>query len=377
MGGRPGMGGAPGMGGVGGIPGMGGTGGMPMPPPGGMLQIVPENVVAPIGSPIQYRAYIVRGAISVDVTAMTAWSIEGDMIATIAPNGVLTGAKTGRTRVRAMYMGQAAVTNVTLIDAKVVSITIAPATASIDIDQRARFTAVVTYSNGMMSFTQSVIWSSSDEKVATISNTPPLVGYATGVGPGKAAITASFAGVSGQAVIVVQMPVTLVGLRIDPGTSTVPVGEIGNLMATGTYSDGSMRNVTLNAQWTSKSDILTVAFGRVRCNAAGTGTVVATLMNQTGTATVTCGAIMIKALTIIPSSIPDVPVGTMIQAYCQAILPTGMSADVTNMATWMSENAMVATVDRGGGIRAAGAGMTNIDCTYAGMTAKAAISVVK
>ncbi len=84
------------------------------------------------------------------------------------------------------------------------SIALTPANATVYIGHNRPFTATATYSdNTTQNVTTSATWSSSDSTLATISNTAPNQGVATGVAQGQVTITASLAGVSGTTALTV------------------------------------------------------------------------------------------------------------------------------------------------------------------------------
>lgn len=83
------------------------------------------------------------------------------------------------------------------------SITVTPGNSSISIEQTRQFTAVGIYGNGSSgNLTDSVIWSTSDENIVSISKT----GLATAHAQGEAAITATMGGLSGTGFVSVSLP---------------------------------------------------------------------------------------------------------------------------------------------------------------------------
>lgn len=87
-----------------------------------------------------------------------------------------------------------------------------------------------------------------------------------------------------------QQSLTVTSLAVAPSTKALTVGQIGALTATATLSDSSTRDVTLNpyTTWsTSNAAKATTAYGYVTGVAAGTATVTATYMGQSGSCAVT------------------------------------------------------------------------------------------
>lgn len=84
---------------------------------------------------------------------------------------------------------------------------------------------------------------------------------------------------------------TLVSVAVTPATKTVAVGEYAPLTLTATYSDGSTKDVTAAAVWTtSASSKATVDRGYVKGIATGTSNVTGTFRTQAATCAVTVSA---------------------------------------------------------------------------------------
>ena len=78
-------------------------------------------------------------------------------------------------------------------------------------------------------------------------------------------------------------------LAVTPSTTTLGVPDTQQLTATGTYSDGTMRNVTATVTWSSSAmTVATVtAAGVVTAAADGMATLTAALDGKTATAVIT------------------------------------------------------------------------------------------
>ncbi len=143
--------------------------------------------------------------------------------------------------------------------------------------------------------TSQATWSTSDATVATVND----AGKVTGMGTGAATITASFEGVVGTALVVVnQKPTITVGVD-SPVLDTLSLSYYGTnnhpeFSAAATYPDGSKLDATGFAAWTANpSDILkfwkdyTYGGGVATLVAAGKTTVTAKLKTgEAGTLTV-------------------------------------------------------------------------------------------
>jgi len=88
--------------------------------------------------------------------------------------------------------------------------------------------------------------------------------------------------------------VTLIRISITPDTSTATAGSSASFIATGTYSDGTKKDLTLESMWASGNTALASVTSPsqnpelVNCLTAGSGLVSAAIGDVLGSATLTC-----------------------------------------------------------------------------------------
>jgi len=165
-----------------------------------------------------------------------------------------------------------------------VSIAVTPATQELILGQTQPFVATGAFNDGSTQTLQSVIWSSSNSAVASVSNVPGSAGTATALAAGVSTLTATVGDVSGSAALKVA---TLVSIAIS--SAVVSVGSSQQLTATGALSDGTVENLTAVATWTS-SNFNTVAVasnGAAFGISAGTANVMASVGGLSATISVT------------------------------------------------------------------------------------------
>jgi len=108
------------------------------------------------------------------------------------------------------------------------------------------FTATGVYSDGSTSALPSVSWHSSKPQFANIRST----GILHAKKAGTLTLSATSSGVTGSTTVTVGTG-TLVSVAITPANSSVTAGSTQQLTATGTFSDGTTQDVTINSHWSS------------------------------------------------------------------------------------------------------------------------------
>ena len=149
-------------------------------------------------------------------------------------------------------------------------------TATIQQSRTVQMSATGTYSDGSTkSPVSGVVWSSSDQTVATVSSS----GLATGVSPGSATITGAVGSVSGQATLTVTIA-NLSSITIAPTTANITSGNTQQYSATGTTTSGKTVNITNSVTWA-------VQAGSVQGVSINSSGLLTTTSGDTGTVTVT------------------------------------------------------------------------------------------
>jgi uncharacterized protein YjdB len=221
------------------------------------LSVTPANSTMPIGATKQFTATgTFSDATTQDITVSALWTSSTAATATINNQGLVTSVATGTTKIAASFGSVSGSTNLIVSTAKLASITVTPASAQIAAGTSLKFTATGTFSDGSVATTlSSVAWKSSKPQFASIRSS----GLAHGKKAGTVTITATSSGVSGTATLIVGTG-TLVSVAISPANPSVSVGSTQQFTATGTFSDTSTQDITLNTHWSSSvSNVATIA----------------------------------------------------------------------------------------------------------------------
>jgi trimeric autotransporter adhesin len=265
-----------------------------------------------------------------------------------------------------------------LVPASLSGLSVTPSAASIAATSTIALHAMGTYSDGTTKdLSSSAIWTSSDLKVATVSS----LGVVTGVAAGAITITAKSGTFSGSASITVSptptTAPTLSSIAIAPANPFIPINTAQQLTATGSYSDGSSRDLTALVTWSSSTiaDATVDTAGSVSGVAAGSSTITAALGSVFNTTTATVTAPTVTSISISPNDL-TLPIGINQQYTASAVYSDGSVQDLVTGVTWASSTLSVATIDNNGLATILAAGSTTITATVGSFTDSATITVV-
>jgi len=291
------------------------------------------------------------------------------------------------TKISATFGIVSGTADMTVTPAALKSIAITPASPSILTLSAGKLTAVGTYTDNTTSdITSQVTWSSSDTSVATISG-----GTATVLKSGSTTIGASLGTVS-QSTSLKATGGNLTGITITPATQTLvkkdAVATTGRISATGTFSNGSSRDITGAVTWTAADTSLAtaaVASGTLAWVTAVAVTpkavptkVTAASGSLSATATVAVTAPLLQSIAFSTTAL-NPTIGTSAPIAVNATFDDGTTQDVTPFSTWTSNDLTKATIAAGGlgseRVTGVGAGTTTLSATYGGKTVLAPATI--
>ncbi len=220
---------------------------------------------------------------------------------------------------------------------------------------------------------QSVIWSSSDESVASVSSG----GVVTAKAAGSATITVKTNDGGKTAtcsVTVLAKTVSVTGVSLSESFLSMEEGETRTLTATVTPENATDKSVT----WSSSAEsVATVsATGEVTAKSVGSATI--TVKTTDGGMIATC-YVSVKAKVIPVTGISLNKTSMTIKVgETQTLIATITPSDATDKTvTWKSSNTAVATVDSNGKVTAKSIGTATISATAGDITANCAVTVKK
>jgi len=272
------------------------------------------------------------------------WVSSDTTVASVSPStpttsgGTVTGVKAGTAAIIVLTEdgGHTKICTVTVVE-PVTGVTVAPATATVNVGAKETLTATVAPSTAT---NKNVTWGSSDTSVATVSGSGLAI-TVTGVKAGTATITATTQDGSKTAPCIVTVPVPVASVSLNKTkTNIIPVGE-ETLVATVLPADADNKTVTWSSDKTSVATVDTN--GKVTGVAAGTATITVktTDGNKTATCTVTVTSTNVPVTSVALSPKPaTVSVHGMITLTATVAPNTATNQNVT----WGSSDSTIATV---------------------------------
>lgn len=312
----------------------------------------------PAGVPFACRAYAQgTGGSRWDVTSSVAWSSSNPSVVEVSDaagsRGLARGNSAGMGVVVATAGSVSGSRTVTVHAATLQAIDVSPRTLSLPVGFTQRLQAEGTFAAGLVSrrcsITQWATWTSSDPQGVTVGNAGAYRGVAWMLRASATPVTvsAAFLGRSGAATVVVNSA-TLAAITVVPPAAQTAVGQTATFSATGRYSDGSSRDITDSARWStgdSRIAVVSNAFlqrGIARALAQGTTVVRAEVGGLVSEAQLTITSACVQRVTITvkgggnsrPSRVP-----MSFTAY--ALYSNGYVGDVTGAVQWASSDEAV------------------------------------
>ncbi|MCC6243932.1 MAG: Ig-like domain-containing protein [Gemmatimonadaceae bacterium] len=261
-------------------------------------------------------------------------------------------------------------TEATIEPVPVASISVTPPTTSVRAGTPVTLVARPLNGAGAAVAVRTIIWSSNNTAVATVSAN----GVVSTLAPGEARIAASAFGKSATATITVT-PRVVASVTVTPATVSMRVGvstpltaqtlDVDGLALTGravVWSSGNTAVATVNAQ------------GVVTGVSPGAATITATSEGRSGQAAVTVTVPAVQTVAVTPSR-DTLAVGTA--RNLSVVLRDANNAVLTGRTvSWVSSNAAVATVSSTGVVNAISPGTATITATSEGRNGSATIVVL-
>ena len=307
-----------------------------------------------------------------DLTGLATWSSTSPAIVAVSGGGAITAKSLGVAAVSASSSGVTGSASLNVLPAALVAIAVNASHASLPLGSTGQLTATGTFTDSSTKdITGSATWTSAAPGVVAVAND----GTVTAKSTGATAVSASSSGITGSMNLSVSAA-ALVSLQVSSMSVAVPVGDTLQLGAMGTFTDGSLQDLTASVKWTSSSpEVATVqSSGLVTGLATGSATVTASSGTVRAVETLTISAPVLSSLALSPAG-PTVPLGGSLQLTVVGTYSDGSTQDVTQQISWNLDNAAIASITPGGLVTGLQVGTSGIEATLNGVQTSDTLTV--
>jgi hypothetical protein len=241
--------------------------------------------------------------------------------------------------------------------AELVDVLVEPLEEAVPVGLSIQYSATGVFSDGStVPLDSEVTWISSDPAIATISQQ----GLADAIEQGETTISARFEDLEGEGSLAVT-PAVITELEVSAEKATLFEGERMPYTATAVLSDGNAVDVTRFVYWSVEPESLAgisnglLTSGLLRARAEGSGSVIASLDEESarssdslmasGSKELTVLAVSLESIEIDDSGIEEMYPGETADWSAQGFLTNGDETDVTETATWISSDPDIVTVE--------------------------------
>jgi hypothetical protein len=308
-----------------------------------------------------------------DLTQSVAWQASPSTVAKINSQGNLTSLAQGSAQVSAAYQGITGNVSVTVGPAALLRITVSATQSSLPLGKSESLTATGSFSDGStQDLTASVTWQASPPAVATIN----AQGDLTSLAQGSAQVSATYQGITGNTSITIGTA-ALMSLAVNATQSSLPLGESELLTATGSFSDGTTKNLSSSVTWkASPSTVARISTqGSLTGLVQGTAEVSAVSQGITGNISVTIGSAALMQIAVSPNQ-SSLPLGESEPLTATGSFSDGTTQNLTSSVKWTSAVPGIAGVSSAGAVVGKSVGTATINATFASVTGVASLTVM-
>ena len=352
-------------------------GGESVGPDGGRVAsvtVIPSSTSLALGATLPLQVTTLDADGNVLTGRRIFFASNDDNVATVTDDGVVTARTLGTAQIAVSSEGQSAIAVINVTQRPVATVTVLPATAQTSIGNTVQLSAATFDSDGNLLSNRTVLWSSSNESVATVDPQ----GLVRGTGLGTATIGATSEGKTGSATVDVRL-LPVASVTVAPATSTLSPGQQTQLTATPRDASGNElfgRTVNWSSNATSVATVSST--GLVTASAGGAAVITADIEGQTATSLVTVIATppptpVIDRVTISPKDW-NARIGQTKQFVARAFDKNDVEISNVTFA-WSSSNALRVVVSQTGLALALLRGDADIIVSAGGKSAKADVKV--
>ncbi len=328
-----------------------------------------------------YATAIMSDGTNQDLTSIVTWNSSNSSKLEIDETGLAYLKSGGVVSVTADYGVHTKTVNFTVNAKTLQSISVALSETNPSQNITVFATCTATYSDSSIEdVTESVTWSVANGSLATISNQANKKGEIKTLSSGSTTIKASLSGIESTQTLNITSA-SLVSIEVTPGETFISSGIDAQFRAIGTYDDGSVVEITTDVQWTSSNTGLATISnqegkkGYLKNLYSGSSTqtmnVTATLNGISDSAGIIIAPGTITSISVNPTMVSMKSLTSLdIKAY--AHFDDGASVEITDIATWTTNNDSIAVVSNAlsspGEVSALTEGSAQISANYGGLS---------
>ena len=339
------------------------------------VSILPASPSVLVGASAQLTGQVLDQNGKAIVGQSIIWKSSTPSVATINATGLLTGVSAGVVDITATSGAYTTTVKATVTLVSVASVTISPATATVQNGASLSLVATAKDAGGNILTGRVMKWTSSNPLVLSISSS----GTATGVGTGKAEVIVEAEGKKAFAAVEVLAPAPSAVASIDL-VANAPVLNVGQTtQAVATLRDAAGNTLSGNPiTWTSlDAAVATVSSaGLITATGGGSVAIIATSGGVSGSLAITvntpaAATVASVSVSLAPDEIPggQSSKATVTLKDAQGQVLTGRTV------TYASSNVTVASVGAGGTVMGISVGEAGISASAEGQTGKAYLHV--
>jgi len=236
-------------------------------------------------------------------------------------------------------------TNITTIDAKLKSIEIDALPENIPLEETNKLQAYAIFDNGSaQDISNSVTWSSHDTRIIEVSNIDEYTSNAYALTEGSTEISANLSQMFEDTKTITTSDAQLVSIAINSPNQSIALGTTIQLTATGTYADGSSRDITKLASWISldeqpvlKTGNKDSTAGKVEPYRVGQFAIQAGFKGIKNTLMLTISDAALQSITI-NNSTDTLFLDEQLTLTATGVYSDGISQDISHLVTWGSSD---------------------------------------
>jgi trimeric autotransporter adhesin len=332
-----------------------------------------DGTTVPNGLPLLFSATGLFSDESTSPISGVTYSSSDPSVVSIDENGVASSHNVGTVVITATFGSITGTASVTISPAALVSISSNPPTQSLPLGLQQQLSVDGSFTDSNTKpITAGVLWESSDTAVATVDEN----GLVSTTGTGSATITATVNSLTSSSVIEVNAA-RLISIAVTPTATSMPAGATQQFSVAGTYTNGSVQDLTSTAVWVSSDGSVVNIDGNGLAIGISPGsvTISASVGEISGSSSLEITNAVPTGLVITPQGVTAAK-GTNVQYKATVYYSDGTSRDMTKLVTWSSSVPATVNINNAGLATAHKLGTVTISARLGSQTSTTSLSVI-